>query len=653
MCGISGVFGRPDRAAVERMMEAMVLRGPDDSGLYEDADAVLGMRRLSILDLSKAGHQPMSRANGKLWIVYNGEVYNFRELRRELEGRGHRFHSNTDTEVILALYEEMGTECVTRLRGMFAFGVLDRRNGEPVLFLARDHFGIKPLIYASTPGRFVFASDLPAVVASGLVETGIDRVALLQFLIHGHVVQPRTIFEGASFLPAGHAMVVKLGSSPRVWSYWDLDYRRCKALVGNMDFEDQAARLRELLTTAARSQMIGDVPVGAFLSGGGDSCSLVSLMMSASGRPIHTYAIGYSDVKSDFDESEDARRSANHLGSIHTNALVSGREVGDALPWIAERLGQPTIDGLNLFFASRAARKGVTVALAGVGVDEVFAGYPWCLDLERSWKASGAWRRRLGSALGRTRAWKLLRRSRLQETWELRSLRQDLASNYMVYHMLRPPSEALRLARADRFEKDEVFAYLDEDDPGVDDVLSRVSRLDLKHYLCSHLLRDADAASMACSLEVRVPFLDLDVVEFGFGLPGSSKLGPLESGNALLGKRVFIRAVKDLIPEWTYRNPKKGFCMPFAEWIRGPLRSLVHDVVSDGPFRTSGLLDPREMDQVWSRFLSGQEVEWARIWTVLMLGLWWRGIRAGARAPVRPLDKTRVAIAVADADVRD
>jgi asparagine synthase (glutamine-hydrolysing) len=652
MCGISGLLGRPDRAAVERMMNSMVLRGPDDSGLYEDKDAVLGMRRLSVLDLSIAGHQPMSRAGGKLWIVHNGEVYNFRELRRGLEGRGHRFRSSTDTEVILALYEEMGAECVTRLRGMFAFGVLDRRNGEPVLFLARDHFGIKPLIYASNPGQLVFASDLPAMLASGLVETGIDQASLMQFLIHGHIVQPKTIFKGVSVLPAGHAMTARLGGEPRVWRYWDLDYERCAALGWNMSFEDQAAHLRMLLVAAAQSQMVGDVPVGAFLSGGGDSCSLVSLMMRASGRPIHTYAIGYSDVVTSFDESENARKSAEHLGSIHTSVSVTGREVAETLPWRAERLGQPTIDGVNMYFASRAARSGVTVALAGMGVDEVFGGYPWCVDLQRSWKTPDSWRRVLGSALGRTGAWKVLRRSGLQETWELRSLRRDHASNYMVFHMIRSPSEALRLAGAGRIEEGEVFAYMKEDDAGVADVVSRVSRLDMKHYLCSQLLRDSDAASMACSLEMRVPFLDLDVVEFGFGLPGSSKLGPSENGRAAVGKRVFIHAVNDLIPEWTHLEPKKGFCMPFAEWIRGPLRPLVHDVISDGTFRSTGLLDPREMDRVWGRFLSGQDERWARIWTVLMLGLWWRGLRIGARAPVRPLDKSRVATAVADVDVR-
>src|SRR6058998_1071957 len=230
MCGIAGVLGHPDREVVERMMQAMFSRGPDDSGIFEDSNVALGLRRLSILDLSSAGRQPMSRADGRLWIVYNGEIYNFRELRRDLEGRGHQFQSRTDTEVILALYEDMGAECVSRLRGMFAFAIWDRRGPDPFLFLARDHFGIKPLVYKSTPGCFLFASDLPGLIASGRIATDVDELALVQYLQHGHVIQPWTILQGVRMLPPAHAMIVRPGEAPHLWRYWDLDQERCASL---------------------------------------------------------------------------------------------------------------------------------------------------------------------------------------------------------------------------------------------------------------------------------------------------------------------------------------------------------------------------------------------------------------------------------------
>jgi asparagine synthase (glutamine-hydrolysing) len=633
MCGIAGILGLPDGAVAERMGRAMAHRGPDDSGLYEDQWVALSHRRLSVLDLSSAGRQPMSRAGDRLWIVYNGEIYNYREIRRELDGRGHHFRSATDTEVILALYEDMGPACVTRLRGMFAFAIWDRRAPDPTLFLARDHFGVKPLVYATRPDRFVFASDLPGLLASGLGEPTVDPVSLAQYLLHGHVVQPRTILEGVSMLPAGHALTARPGHEPRLWRYWDLDHERCVALSQGMALDDQAARLRHLLEAAARSQMVSDVPLGAFLSGGIDSSTLVALMTRVSGRPVHTFSVGFSGSAADRDESSDALRSAKALGTVHQTVPVTGRNVAEVLPDIAARLGQPSVDGANMYFVSRAARRAVTVALAGMGGDELFAGYPWFRDLASGWSPEGRSLRPLARALSRIRLWRLLPRSRGRERWEMRGLCTDLPSHYMVCHMIRPPSEVLRLLGTRRVEPGEMFCYPREDDPRATDAVARVSRLDSKLYMCSQLLRDTDAASMAHSLEVRVPFLDLDVAEFAYGLPGSSKLGPLEEGGPPTGKRVLIRAVRDLIPEWTYRKPKRGFTMPFEEWLRGPLRDLAADALADRSFRWSGLVDSTEIDRTWRRFQSSRDLSWTRVWTLLMLALWWSGLRSTGRKP--------------------
>jgi len=631
MCGIAGLLGRPSHDDLECMMRAMASRGPDDCGVYADEHLALGHRRLSVIDLSRSGHQPMSRAAGKLWIAYNGEVYNYQELRRDLEARGHRFVSRTDTEVILALYEEMGAECVTRLRGMFAFAVWDRRTSEPTLFLARDHFGIKPLLYANVKDGIVFASDLPGLLASGRVSTTMDRVALVQYLMHGHVVQPRSILSGVKMLPAAHALIIRPGSPGRLWRYWELDYERCSEQAARVGPEDRPGRVRQLLTAAARREMVSDVPLGAFLSGGVDSCALVSIMMNVSGEPVHTYSIGFAGAGGDLDESDDARRSAEALGARHVHVPVTGHDVARELPRIAAALGQPTIDGVNMYFVSAAARRGVTVALAGIGGDEIFAGYPWFAALRRTWE-SPSHRHALGSILGRTGLWKLLPRSTLREAWEYRSLSRSLVSDYMLSHTIRPPSEALRLAGSHDIAREELFEYEGADDPRVQDVVNRVSRLDVKLYMCSQLLRDADAASMAHSLEVRVPFLDLELVEFAYGLPGGAKLAAARPAAAAATKVVLVQACRDLIPEWTYRKPKRGFILPFSEWLRGPLRALAEDALGDSSFRAAGLLAEAEIDGTRERVRRGREKHWSRVWSLIMLVLWWHSLRDSSSA---------------------
>ncbi len=634
MCGIAGILGTPDRDAVERMTAAMDSRGPDDVGSYADRWIALGHRRLSILDLSSAGHQPMSLADGKLWIVYNGEIYNFVELRRRLEARGRVFRSRSDTEVILALYEDMGTECVTLLRGMFAFAIWDRRTETPVLFMARDHFGIKPLLYAEARDGFVFASDLPGLSSSGRIPDAIDRVALLQFLTHGHVVQPRTILQGVRMLPPAHALTVRPGAAPRLWRYWDLDHERSRAQSAGLSLEERVDRVRALLENATRSQMVSDVPLGAFLSGGIDSCALVALMTRAAGRPMHTYSVGFAGAGAAIDETRDAERSAAALKTVHLNVPVTGREVAMELPEIARRLGQPTVDGVNMYFVSKAARRGVTVALSGLGGDEIFAGYSTFADLQRAWgPGAGRWSR-LGAVLGRSGFWRMMPRTEARRAWEMRSLRRDLASDYMIRRMIRPPSVALELAGGEEPDREDLFAYLAEDDARVTEILSRVSRLEMSLYMGSQLLRDADAASMAHSLEVRVPFLDLDLVEFAYGLPGEAQRGPVESGGPSIGKRALVLALQDLLPAWTYRTPKRGFRMPFAEWLRGPLRPLAEETLRDAQFRSSGLLVDREIDRLWAGFLQGDSVPWTWVWTALMLALWWQGSRRAATPSV-------------------
>jgi len=626
MCGIAGILGTPDRRAVENMAAAMETRGPDDVGFYEDRWLSLGHRRLSILDLSEAGHQPMSRAGGKLWIVYNGEIFNFKELRRELEGRGQLFQSRSDTEVILALYEDRGVDCVEKLRGMFAFAIWDLRGRSPLLFLARDHFGVKPLVYAETDRGFVFASDLPALRQSGRITDTVDQVGLLQYLTHGHVVQPRTILQDARMLLPGHAMTVQPNGSPRIWRYWDLDHERCRRLSAGMEFPEQVGRVRSLLECATRSQMVSDVPLGAFLSGGVDSSALVALMARAIGRPVHTYSVGYAGVGGEIDETAAAGRSASYLRSIHESLVVTGEDVAQAAADIARRLGQPTVDGVNVYFVSRAARRGVTVALTGLGADEMFGGYPTFGEIANSWGKRRWPRLRLGHVVARTKWWSLLPEGPIRRDWEARALRRDLPSQWMACRMIRTPGETMRLTGQRGTSAESFVEHLIEDDPA-GDPMARVSRLEAKLYMGSQLLRDADAASMAHSLEVRVPYLDLDLVEFAYGLPGSAKLGSLESGSPARGKRALILAIRDLIPDRTYLEPKRGFGMPFAEWLKGPLLGVVEATLNDSGFRGSGLLERREIDRLRARVLARTEQGWTQAWSVFVLALWWRGMR--------------------------
>lgn len=623
MCGIAGILGRPDRISVESMIEAMARRGPDDSGVYEDQHVVLGHRRLSVLDLTKAGHQPMSRASGRLWVVYNGEVYNFMALRRDLEARGHRFASATDTEVILALYEDQGIEGITRLRGMFALAIWDVRGAAPLLVLARDHFGIKPLLYAETARGLEFASDLPGLLAGGGVARDVDPVALVQYLMHGHVVSPRTIIKGVTMLLPGHILTARPGEAPRLRCYWSLDAETCAALSRGHGYQDQVARLRGLLERAAGEQMVSDVPLGAFLSGGIDSTALVALMTRAAGRPIHTYSIGFPDAGAAIDESGDAERSAGYLGSVHRSVRVRGQDVAEALPRIAADLGQPTVDGVNMHFVSGAARSGVTVALTGMGGDELFAGYATFPVLAGFNRPRARARRALRGALGAPGRW-LRARTAIDRAWDQRVMNHGFSAAYTTFRMLRAPCDAWRMAARPAIDAEAVLAYTDADDASLDDPVRRVTALESKLYMSSQLLRDTDAASMAHSLEVRVPLLDIEVSEYAYGLPADSKLLPGAPRGALPGKRVLIDAVRDVIPDWVWRKPKRGFSMPFGEWLRGPVRDLAEETLWDREFRQQGWIDGREAEREWRRFLDDHTAHWGGVWTVMMLALWWR-----------------------------
>ena len=377
MCGIAGIMGRAPQQSIGKMVVSMHHRGPDDSGVYSDNWISLGMARLAIIDITSAGHQPMANADKSIWIVYNGETYNFQQERQLLEKKGHSFFSHSDTEVVLRMYEVYGDDFLLRMRGMFALAIYDKRKGQgrERLLLARDHLGIKPLLYARMGANFLFASEIKAMLASGLIERSVDPEALRLLLTMGSVPQPLTILKGVQMLLPGHRLIIE-GGRERLERFWKLETGRVKGLAG-ATYEDLVTEVRSTLEESVRLQMVSDVPLGAFLSGGVDSSMLVSLMARHSSHKVQTFSVGFGEEGSQIDETDDAARTAAFIGTDHTKVLVTGNEVREKIIQIASALDQPTVDGVNSYFVSMASRAGVTVAISGTGGDELFAGYPW------------------------------------------------------------------------------------------------------------------------------------------------------------------------------------------------------------------------------------------------------------------------------------
>jgi len=650
MCGIFGIVGEPVPAAIDRACDAMHHRGPDDRGTYVDAHAGLGMTRLAILDLSRAGHQPMGTGDSALWIVHNGEVYNFGEERGRLEAEGVRFRSLTDTEVILRLYEEMGPACVDRLRGMFAFAVWDSRNRR--LFAARDRLGIKPLYYTWNGRRLVFASELKALLASGLVERRLSMEGLALYLTFGYVPSPCTLIEGVHALPPGHHLVLDDGRL-KVGRYWDLPAGDDRPVSPPADEREAAARLRALLTESVRLRLISDVPIGAFLSGGIDSGAVVALMAEARSGPVKTFSIGFDAAGKALDETDDAAFLARHLGTDHTRRIVTGRDVADLVDRLGRALDQPSFDGINSYVVSQVARTSVTVALVGIGGDELFAGYPhfWRLGWEYR---NGGWahrvRREAQAALASagTLVQPLIRGTPLDRYADWARVQDGFVTRYGLSHTLFLPAQQRALctpglsaaAPIGRLASDHLAAL---DDPRASDLMARVSRLDLKGYMANRLLRDMDAMSMAHSLEVRVPLIDHRLVEFAYALPGSYKYRPRSAGppggegeasyRQLGAKRILIDSVRDLLPVGYEDRSKTGFHLPMDSWMKNDLRPAVDDLLSSASVRRRGLFRPEAVAGLLAGFHGGA-VPWHQVWALAALELWQRQVLdAGAAAP--------------------
>lgn len=646
MCGIAGIWGpEPERARLEAMVEALRHRGPDDEGLYANSRVALGMARLAVIDLSPAASQPMSNADKTVWIVYNGETYNFRDLRRELEAKGCEFTSNSDTEVVLKLYEHFGDDFLLRLRGMFALAVYDKRGGpgRERLVLARDQLGIKPLLYSHVNGGLVFASEMKALLAGGLISPEMDPIALRMLLTYGSVYQPRTMLKRVKMLPPAHRLIVDQRGE-RLERYWSLGLNR-RAGLRNRPYAELEEEVAQVLEESVRLQMVSDVPLGAFLSGGVDSSLLVALMTQAAGHRIKTFSVGFGDEGSDMDETAEAGRTAKFLGADHTRVVVDGADVAARIEHIAAGLDQPSVDGVNSYFVSLAARRAVTVAISGTGGDELFAGYPWFAQMALYQKEAqkepfkAAARSLLSAAVNNRFFDRLLLGPKAEAINRARGQAgfiAQYANNYQIFGVmgaarmlpphLRGPAQAGRSLAAD-------LAALDELPRS--SAVERSCALCLRGYTNNQLLRDIDAVSMAHSLEVRVPYLDVPLLDLSLSLPDSAKMGnldlsldPITATYRQMGsKKILIDAGRNrgLLPPGIDQQPKRGFAMPFADWLGGPLRDVFQDALSDRAIAERGWLNPQAAASVRERFLAGQ-LSWAQPWLLMMLELWGRTV---------------------------
>ena len=620
MCGICGIVGQPDAGAVRRMARAMVHRGPDDEAFHEDGEAVLGFRRLSIIDVA-GGRQPLSNEDGSVHVVFNGEIYNHRELRADLERRGHYLRTGSDGEVISHLYEELGDGLVDRLNGIFAFGIWDASRRH--LLLARDPHGVKPLYYAETPATLVFASEIKALVASGRVSREIEPEAVAQYLQYQVVPPPGAIVRGVRALEPGRVLV-RNGGPSKVRTYWTPPVERAGAITS----PDEATHaVRVGLENAVRAQLVAERPLGVFLSGGVDSSAIVALAARQVPHRLKTFSVGFTGPDEEvLSEWPWARLVAERYNTDHHEFVLTEERFRQALPATLRAMDQPTSDGINSYWVSYAAAQHVTVALSGTGGDELFLGYG--------------------------------RDALLLEGRDLATPLRQLPAGYLraVTRMLEPVSDdrlwprVARLKRAaewmarldgtfisprgigifDLAERDRILApgirtqafrsgidYLRGDvPPDPARPADWLARLEQRAYLSFVLLRDIDAMSMAHSLEVRVPFLDRVLGDVASRISSGLKL---RDG---VGKWVLKHALRDLLPDEILFRPKMGFGLPYPLWMRRSLAPIVRETLSPERVRRRGVFDPQATAALMDRFYRGDDHVWRKLWTLFVFEGW-------------------------------
>lgn len=614
MCGIAGFADSATApalrlAAVEKMCATLRHRGPDDEGTLTLGPVTLGMRRLAIFD-PKHGKQPMSTGDGRFHLVFNGAIYNFRALRTELERCGHRFQTDCDTEVLLAAYAQWGDGCLKRFRGMFAFAVWDAR--EETLFLARDPFGIKPLYYVKSGSSFVFASELRALLVSGRCSAAVDPRAVSESLAYLAAPAPRTFFREAQSLRPGESALWRAGQllTRQYWTFRDIVPPTARSCTTREHF---IAELRERLEDTIQAHSLADVPVGAFLSGGLDSSVVVGLMSRQQKTPLKTFSIGFNEAG--YSEAAEAEAAAAHFGTQHQTFILTGEQVARDIETIIDAFDQPTGDAINTYYVSQCARAGgVTVALSGLGGDELFGGYPWFTATPRLARFLPIWR-----VLPKPLQVAVV--NRLQRGDARREKLGDLLTHATNFHELaalqrrnfaEPARQAL-LRRPSQFEPHQELSRLSLELIGTD-AFTAISAWELRTYMADVLLRDSDVVSMRHSLELRVPFVDRTLIEWIWRQPARFKQTPGRP------KGVLADALRDLLPPGVATRRKRGFTLPFALWMRGPLRPFLEDTFSSASIERSGFFTTTAVQARWQTFLRENDPrEWSRVWSLAVL----------------------------------
>ncbi len=612
MCGIAGIAGLIDKEDAQRRLAAMLCRlehrGPDAEGTFVEPGVALGQRRLSIIDLSEAANQPMFDAGGRFSVIQNGEIYNFRELRREL--KDYNFRTESDTEVILAAYERYGSRCVEHFNGMFSIAIWDKERRE--LFIARDRLGVKPMYYARpNESTLVFGSEIRSLIASGLIDRKIDASALSEYLMYQSVYSPRTMVEGVRQLPAGSFGIFRHGELS-IEHYWRIDEPH-----GEEEFSDPAKvkrRIRELLTASIERRMISDVRLGAFLSGGIDSSIIVGLMSELSDRPVDTFSVNFSEQE--YDESKYSDLIAKRFNTAHNSVQLSPKDFLDELPGALSSVDAPTGDGLNTYIVSKATRAaGIKVALSGLGGDELFAGY----DYFQHWIKIRNSRAFLAPAFLRRQSARVLALSANSKYHRIGQLmgaeRPELDSIYPLFRQVMSKHLAQRYCEHSNgrstIEKD-----LAERRPEIEKLplLSQFTIAELVGYTQNVLLKDTDQFSMASALEVREPFFDYKLVEYVLAIPDEIKFPSYP-------KKLLVEAVTPLLPDEVVHRKKMGFVFPWQNWMRNELRTFCESRLDI--LKQRELLDATQVDSRWRAFQENRNgILWSEFWHLIILADW-------------------------------
>ncbi len=632
MCGIAGGVWTSESAPLEpvvlkRMLDVIRHRGPDDSGTYfsqpANVDCALGHRRLSIIDLG-GGHQPLSNEDETVWIAFNGEIYNYRELRTELVKKGHQFKTDSDTEVIVHLYEEHGDACVQHLCGMFAFAIWDENRER--LLLARDRLGQKPLFYRHDNGRLLFASELKAILQVPGIERKVDRRAIDQYMTYQYVPYPNSILQGFRKLPPAHLAVFEAGKVT-VSRYWQAPYEPTEtAPLPTLSADEWKRRLRETLTEAVRLRMRSDVPIGSFLSGGVDSTIISGLMQSLSEKPIHTFSMGFP-VK-EFDERAYAREAAAHLGTNHHEFVVEPSAL-ETLPKLIWHYDEPFSDSSSIptMYLSDVTRQVVTVGLSGDGGDELFAGYSRYQAVDLAGKTD--WLPQPIRSIFGWNLWQQIPTSTKQRAFGRRlkrfigALGQPPEKRYLRWIGIFDQESRNDLYTSefrkslDGFDSSDFIRAMYEECPSRDFV-TRTTSADVVSYLPCDILKKVDIASMCYSLEVRSPFLDHRVVELAAQMPIELKY---RQG---LGKRILVETFADLIPESIQKRNKMGFGVPIDHWFRNELKPLVQDSLLSERCFDRGYFKPEALQKMVDDHMNGRWDHSYRMWNLICLEHWHR-----------------------------